>query len=121
MLCKRWRQVLRSPPSGAGSNPPQTATVKSRGGERCGKGGTRTRQVWLRETSESKPPMTCRKRIDDVETGEMSLPRDKSGRWPDCGPDGIRHEGGVTWVWLMHGTWEPVAPMQREKLKWDAP
>ena len=40
--------------------------------------------------------MTCRKRIEDVETGEMSLPRDESGRWPDYGPDGIRHGGGVT-------------------------
>src|SRR6187401_3264597 len=40
--------------------------------------------------------MTCRKRIDDVETGEMSLPRDESGGWPDCCPDDIRHEGGVT-------------------------
>ena len=35
----------------------------------------------LRETSESKPLMTCRKRIDDVETGEMSLLRDEFG-WP---------------------------------------
>jgi hypothetical protein len=40
--------------------------------------------------------MMCRKRIDDVETGGMSLTRDKSGGWPDCCPDGIRHEGGVT-------------------------
>ena len=40
VLCKRWREVLRSRPSGAGSKPPQAATVKSRGGERCGKGGT---------------------------------------------------------------------------------
>jgi len=40
--------------------------------------------------------MTCRKRIDDVETGEKSLPRDESWGWPDCCPDGIRHEGGVT-------------------------
>ena len=39
--------------------------------------------------------MTCRKRIDDVETGGKSLTRDKSGGWPDCCPDGIRHEGGV--------------------------
>ena len=50
----------------------------------------------LRETSGSKPLMTCRKRIDDVETGEMSLPWDESGGRPDCCPDGIRHEGGVT-------------------------
>ena len=40
--------------------------------------------------------MTCRKRIDDVETGEKSLTRDKSGGRPDCCPDDIRHEGGVT-------------------------
>jgi hypothetical protein len=40
--------------------------------------------------------MTCRKRMDDVETGGKSLTRDQSGGWPDCCPDGIRHEGGVT-------------------------
>jgi hypothetical protein len=40
--------------------------------------------------------MTCRKRIDDVETGGKSLTRDESGGCPDCGPGGIRHEGGVT-------------------------
>ena len=50
----------------------------------------------LRETSASKLLMTCRKRIDDVKTGEMSLPRDESGGWPDCCLDGIRHGGGVT-------------------------
>ena len=112
MLCRRWRQVLRSRPSGAGSKPPQAATVKSRGGERCGKGGTRSRQVWLRETSASEPLMTCRRRIDDVETGEKSLPRDESGGCPDYGPDGIRHEGGVT-LGLAHarnvGTCRPDA------------
>ena len=40
--------------------------------------------------------MTCRKRMDDVETGGESLTRDQSGGRPDCCPDGIRHEGGVT-------------------------
>jgi hypothetical protein len=40
--------------------------------------------------------MKCRKRMDDVETGKMSLPRDQSGGRPDCCPDDIRHEGGVT-------------------------
>ena len=40
--------------------------------------------------------MTCRKRMDDVETGGKSLTRDESGGCPDFGPDGIRHEGGVT-------------------------
>jgi hypothetical protein len=40
--------------------------------------------------------MTCRKRIGDVETGGKSLTRDELGGCPDCGPGGIRHEGGVT-------------------------
>src|SRR3954454_1034679 len=40
--------------------------------------------------------MKCRKVQDDVETGGNSLTRDESGGWPDCCPDGIRHEGGVT-------------------------
>ncbi len=39
-----------------------------------------TRQVWIEETSASEPLMRCRKRRDDVETGEKSLPRDKPGR-----------------------------------------
>ncbi len=48
------------------------------------------------ETSASEPLMKCRKRIDDVKTGRKSLARDESGGSPDCCPDGIRHEGGVT-------------------------
>jgi hypothetical protein len=56
--------------------------------------------------------MTCRKRIDDVETGEKSLTRDESGGWPDCCPGGIRHEGGVTlhlaFAWNV-GTCRPDA------------
>jgi hypothetical protein len=56
--------------------------------------------------------MMCRKRIDDVETGGMSLTRDKSGGWPDCCPDGIRHEGGVTlhlaFVWNVGTEVDPI-------------
>ena len=33
-----------------------------------------------KETSASEPPMSCRKRRDDVKTGGKSLTRDKSGR-----------------------------------------
>lgn len=60
------------------------------------------------ETSESEPLMTCRKRMDDAETGGKSLTRDESGGRPDCCPGGIRHEGGVTLdqalAWNV-GTW----------------
>jgi hypothetical protein len=57
--------------------------------------------VWSREMSASKPLMRCRKRIDDAETGGVSLTRDKSGGCPDFGPDGIRHRGGMTRDWAL--------------------
>ena len=56
--------------------------------------------------------MTCRKRMDDVETGGKSLTRDESGGCPGFGPDGIRHEGGVTLSQAFArnvGTWSPDA------------
>lgn len=51
-----------------------------------------------KETNASEPLMTCRKRMDDVKTGDDRVPRDQSGRRPAYCPDGIRHEGGVTLV-----------------------
>ena len=65
--------------------------------------------------------MTCRKHIDDVETGEKSLTRDKSGGRPDCCPDDIRHEGGVKLSWALARNVGTCAPMRREKSKWEAP
>ena len=65
--------------------------------------------------------MTCRKRIGDVETGGKSLTRDESGGWPDCGPDGIRHEGGVTLNWALAWNVGTCPPMRREKSKWVVP
>jgi RNA-directed DNA polymerase len=38
VLCPRWRLALRDRPAGGGLKPPQAASVKSRGGERCGDG-----------------------------------------------------------------------------------
>src|SRR5208337_4622673 len=49
--------------SGADLKPPQAAVVKSDGGERCGKAGTRFRQARLREASASEPLRKCRNRI----------------------------------------------------------
>ncbi|MCA1704599.1 MAG: hypothetical protein LC808_15590, partial [Actinobacteria bacterium] len=45
VLCQRWRSALRDRPAGGGRKPPQAAPVKSRGGERCGKGALPVRQV----------------------------------------------------------------------------
>lgn len=75
----------------------------------------------LGETSASEPLMTCRKRMDDVETGEMSLLRDQSGGRPDCCPGDIRHEGGVNPSWALARNVGTCAPMRREKSKWEAP
>jgi hypothetical protein len=59
------------------------------------KGGARPRQVRSGETSASEPLMTCRNRIDGVETGEEWSPRDQCGRSLATGPRGTRLEGGV--------------------------
>ena len=62
--------------------------------------------------------MTCRKHKDDVKTGVESLLRDQ--RWGD--PLTARVASGMKVArarfWLEQGTWEPVASMLREKLKW---
>lgn len=48
-----------------------------------------------RETSESKPSMNCRKRIDDVETGVGGHSGISEGGVLKTGPCGVRLEGGV--------------------------
>src|SRR5262245_46137713 len=62
--------------------------------------------------------MKCRKRMDDVKTGEESLLRDQ--RWGDPLTASVASGIKVARVrsWLEHGTWEPVASMTREKPKW---
>ena len=76
--------------SGAGRQgklqPPQAATVKSRG-ERCGKAGITVRRFI--EASE-KPLMTCRKRISRCRNRRSRCPGTSLGA-ADCCPDGIRH------------------------------
>ena len=62
--------------------------------------------------------MKCRKRMNDVKTGEESLPRDQ--RWGDPLTASVASGIKVARVrsWLGYVTWEPVASMPREKLKW---
>jgi retron-type reverse transcriptase len=107
MLCQRWRQALRDRPAGGGPKPPQAASVKSRGGERCGKGAPRVRQVRAEKANESKPLMTCRKRIDDIETGGESFSRDEPGGYLPTAQavSGIKAARAQFRLW--HGTCEP--------------
>lgn len=74
---------------------PRAAVVKSDGGERRGKGGTRSRQVSFRETSESELPMNCRNSTVDVETGDGGRSGISVGGVLETGPCDIRLEGSV--------------------------
>ena len=107
MLCQRWRQALRDRPAGGGFKPPQGASVKSRGAERCGQGAPRVRQVRAEKANESKPLMTCRKRIDDIETGGESFSRDEPGGYllTAQAVSGIKAARARLRLW--HGTCEP--------------
>ena len=71
--------TLRGRQSGADLKPPQAAVDKSDGGERCGNGGTRSRQARLREASASKPLMTCRKRLRRCQNRGVPFLRDQLG------------------------------------------
>ena len=86
-----------------------------------GKGTTRSCHVRFRETSASEPSMRCRNEKDDVRTGGLLNSRISpratcllSGWRPAC--RWREPETRLGW-----GTWEPVVPMLREKLKWEDP
>ncbi len=98
----------RNRPAGGGSKPPQAAPVKSRGGERCGKGVLRGRQVRAKKANASEPPVKCRKRSDDVETGEESLTRDQPGGYLLTAQAASGMKAARAWLRLLRGTCEPA-------------
>lgn len=61
----------------------------------AGQGGARLRQVRITKTNASEPLRTCRKNVDDVETGIETLSREAGGGEPVYRSTGVRHEGGV--------------------------
>ena len=65
------------------SSHPQAAVVKSHGGERCGKTGTRFRPARLREASASKPPVKCRKAIGRCQNRGLTLPPRSAWEMPE--------------------------------------
>ena len=111
MLFRRWRKVLRSRPAGGGSKPPQAASAKSRGGERCGKGVPPGRQVGVRKANASKPLMTCRKRSNGIKTEGESLPREESGSNLLTAQAVPGMKVARAWPRLLSGTWEPATPI----------
>jgi hypothetical protein len=104
---------LRGRPAGGGRKPPQGASVKSRGAERCGEGAPRARQVWAEKANASEPLMTCRKLLDDIETGVEAVPRDEPGGSLLTGQAVSGMKVARARLWLRCGTWESVAPMAR--------
>lgn len=61
----------------------------------------------------SEPLMTCRKHIDDIETGGRLLSRDEPGGSLFTAQVVSGVEAARAWFRLWYGTWEPVAPIQR--------
>ena len=61
------------------------------------------------------------KRGDDVKTAGVSLPQDKSGRCLLTARSASGMEVARVRSGLLCGTWEPVTPMLREKLKGEHP
>src|SRR5262245_36418372 len=62
--------------------------------------------------------MTCRKRRDDVKTGVESWLRDQRGGDPLTARVASGIKVARVRSWLERRTWEPVASMLREELKW---
>ncbi len=62
------------------SNHRKLRSSKARVVSVTGKGATRLRQVWITESKAIEPLLKYRKRMDDIKTEEVSLPRDQSGR-----------------------------------------
>lgn len=80
-------------------------------------GAARLRQVRSAKTNASEPLKKCRKRKDDVETGERWLPREKRRRYLFTTDVASGIKAAPVWIRLGHGTLEPVASMVREKSK----
>ena len=95
--------TLRGRLAGGGRKPPQGASAKSRGAERCGKGGHPVRQVRAKKTSGSEPLMTCRNHKDDTGTRRVRFAWDEVRGLPVYCPSGVRHGGGVSLVWALAG------------------
>ncbi len=66
----------------------------------------------------SEPLMKCRKRTDVVRTRVQLLLWDKSGGDLFTAQTAAGMKAARAWLWLLCGTWEPVAPMRRKSAKW---
>jgi hypothetical protein len=103
--------ALRSRLVGGGCKPPQAASVKSRGSERCGKGGRPARQVGTEKASGSEPLLTCRNAMSGIKTEVYGSSRDEPGGYLLTAQVVPGMEVARARSRLRCGTWEPVAPI----------
>jgi len=89
--------------------------LNGRGGERCGKGAARLRQVRTMKANESKPLMTCREEVTDIKTRGVKLPWDEreGNLCPAHVVSGM--EAARAWFRRRCGTWEPVHRYSRHR------
>jgi hypothetical protein len=112
VLCQRWRLALRVRRAGGEPKPPQAASVKSRGGERRGKGPPGAGQVCGEKTNVSEPLSEA-----SIDGTMASKPRGRialgtkarpggvpsvRGR-PACCPGGVGCRGVSRWRELVAG------------------
>ena len=69
--------------------------------------------MWIGKASESKPVVTCRNALDDIETGQEGLARDEPGGYLSTAQVVSGTELARVRSWLWHGTWEPAARYRR--------
>jgi hypothetical protein len=100
-----------------GSNHRMLLRSNDRGGERDGKGRARPCQVRVGKTSESKPPMNCRKRRDDVKTRRQSLFWDQFGGNLFTAQATSGGRGGVNPIQALVWNVGTCVSMPREQLK----
>jgi hypothetical protein len=110
--CGRWSSVVAL--SGGGCKPPQGASVKSRGAERCGKDAPRVRQVWVKKANASEPLLKCRKVLQMTSKPGYSTISGMSLGDTRCTAQVVSGmKVARAWLWLRYGTWEPVALRMR--------
>ena len=97
--------------AGGGRKPPRAAAIKSRGGERRGK-GTSLSVLGVDHEGERKRTTdeVSKAIIDDIRTGVCSWLWDKSDGCLLTGQAVSGMKVARAWSWLLCGTWEPVAP-----------
>jgi hypothetical protein len=70
------------------------------------------RQVRAKKANVSEPPMECRKRSDDVETGVELLLRDEPERYLLTAQAASGIKAARAWLRLLRGTCEPATSIQ---------